>query len=212
AQATRTRQRVGGAGERGREAVALALFNRTHPVMGGDDVGHDLVEARDRSGHLVGLDLPQPRGALDVCQEQRHRSRRQQLAHAKVAPVDKRCVRAWIDLAHASQHAATTWAKHQRKAHTAAFRGTRRSRGCSTGSGAKATIKTGDTRGTHGYGGSPAAGSWTPRGTTGNLLCRTLFRASGTPGDGNYKDNNFAELGARQQGRYAHECRAAEVV
>ena len=47
--------------ERDHEAVALALLDRAHAVMGGDRVGHRLVEARDGGGHLVRLGLPQPR-------------------------------------------------------------------------------------------------------------------------------------------------------
>ena len=77
-------------GERGHEAVALPLLHRPHPAMGGDDFGDGLGEARDRGGHLLGLGLPQPRGALDVCQKQRHRSRRQKPAHAQLALVQWR--------------------------------------------------------------------------------------------------------------------------
>ena len=54
-----------------------------------------LIQPRHRGGHLVGLGFPQPRGALDVGQQQRHGARRQ-LAHAQLAPVS---------FAHASQHA-----------------------------------------------------------------------------------------------------------
>jgi hypothetical protein len=84
-QLQRARHRVGGAGERGHETVALALLHWAHPAMGGDDIGHDVLEACDRGGHLIGLGLPQPRRALDVCQKQRHRSRQQKPAHAQLA-------------------------------------------------------------------------------------------------------------------------------
>ena len=39
-QLQRSRHRIGGAGERRHEAVALALLDRAHPVMGGDDIRH----------------------------------------------------------------------------------------------------------------------------------------------------------------------------
>jgi hypothetical protein len=83
-----------------------------HRHGSGNDIGHDVVEARDRGGHFLGLGLPQPRGALDVSQQQRHRAGRQKPAHTKLAPVHQRRVRAWVDLAHASQHAATTWRRN----------------------------------------------------------------------------------------------------
>ena len=38
-----SRHRIGGAGERRHETVALTLLDRAHPVMGGDNIGHDLV-------------------------------------------------------------------------------------------------------------------------------------------------------------------------
>ena len=53
--------RVRCAGERRHKTVALALLDRAHPVMGGDDITYDLVETRDRSRHHLGLGLPQPR-------------------------------------------------------------------------------------------------------------------------------------------------------
>ncbi len=53
--------RIGGARERGHETVTLALLDRAHTVMGGDDIAHDLVEPRNRGRHLLGLGLPQPR-------------------------------------------------------------------------------------------------------------------------------------------------------
>ena len=80
-QLQRAGHRVGGAGERDDEAVALALLDRSHTVVGGDRVGQRLVEARDRGLHRVGLGLPQARRTLDVGQQQRHRSGRK-LAHA----------------------------------------------------------------------------------------------------------------------------------
>jgi hypothetical protein len=60
--------------------------------MGGDDFGDGLVEACEGASHLLGLGLPQPRGTLDVCQEQRRHSGRQKPAHAKIAPVHQRRV------------------------------------------------------------------------------------------------------------------------
>jgi hypothetical protein len=88
-----TRDRVAGTGERDHEAIALALLDRAHTAMGGDDIGEGAVEVRDRGGHHLGLGLPQPRGTLDVCQQQRHRSRRQKPAHAQIAPVQQPRVR-----------------------------------------------------------------------------------------------------------------------
>src|SRR4029079_13988286 len=43
--------------------------------------------------------------------KQRHRTRRQKCTHAKIAPVHQRRIRSRIDLALASQHAATTYGK-----------------------------------------------------------------------------------------------------
>ena len=70
------RHRITGAGERDDEAVALALLHRPHPAVAGDDVRECAVEPRDGFRHLLGLGLPQPRRALDVGQQQRHRSGR----------------------------------------------------------------------------------------------------------------------------------------
>jgi hypothetical protein len=70
----RTAHRVGRTSKRDHEAVALALFDRVDAVISGDHIGERAVELRDRGGHLVALGLPQPRGALDVGQNQRDRS------------------------------------------------------------------------------------------------------------------------------------------
>ena len=48
ATAKRAGHRVGGAGERRHEAVALTLFDRAHPVMGGDGLRHRLIRAAPR--------------------------------------------------------------------------------------------------------------------------------------------------------------------
>src|SRR5258705_3295223 len=108
-QLERTRPRVAGPRERHHEAIALALFARPPTVMGGDDLPHRAIEPRDGGRHLLRLGLPQSCGALDVGQQQRHRSGRK-LDHTQVAPVQRR-VRLWF--AHASQHAAPTYRKHQ---------------------------------------------------------------------------------------------------
>ena len=79
-QIQRAGHRVGGAGERDDEAVALTLLDGPHTVVGGDRVGQCLIEACDRGCHLLGLGLPQPGRTLDVGQQQRHRSGRK-LAH-----------------------------------------------------------------------------------------------------------------------------------
>ena len=97
--------RVAGTGERHDEAVALALFDRTHPAVGGQQVGKSDVEPCDSVRHLRRLGLPQPRRAFDVGQQQRHRSGGK-LAHEYVAP---------LSFAHASQHPVAAAAKHQRK-------------------------------------------------------------------------------------------------
>ena len=76
----RAGHRVRGAGERDDEAVALALLDGPHAVVGGDRVGQRLVEALDGGLHRLGLGLPQPRRTLDVGQQQRDRSSRK-LAH-----------------------------------------------------------------------------------------------------------------------------------
>ncbi len=49
----RRRNRIGRAGEHGHHAVALALFNRPHATVSGDDLVQDLVVPRDGDGHLV---------------------------------------------------------------------------------------------------------------------------------------------------------------
>ena len=103
-----TSHRIRRAGKRRDEAVALALFDGSHAVVGGDGVRYDLIHPRHGRDHLVGLAFPEPRGALHVSQQQRHRARRQKPAHAKIAPVHQRRIRARIDVAHANQHAAPT--------------------------------------------------------------------------------------------------------
>ena len=107
-QLQRAGHRVGGAGERDDEAVALTLLDGPHTVVGGDRVGQCLIEARDGGLHRLGLGFPQARRTLDVGQQQRDRSSRK-LAHVKanvwVAPA---C------FAHASQRAVTRSSKHQR--------------------------------------------------------------------------------------------------
>ena len=114
-QLQRTRHRVSGPRERHHETVALALLHRPHPAIGGEQIRQRLIQPRERRRHLLGLGLPQPGGILDVRQKQRHRARRQKPAHAKIAPVHQRRIHAWINLAHASQHAAGQRLKHQRK-------------------------------------------------------------------------------------------------
>ena len=107
-QLQRTGHCVGRAGERGHEAVALTLLHRPHAAVAGDDFGDRLVEACEGGGHLLGLGLPQPRGTLDVCQKQRHRSLRQQPAHDQLTPVHQQRVHRWINLADAKPHPSTT--------------------------------------------------------------------------------------------------------
>ena len=79
-QLQRTRHRIAGTRERDYKAIALALFDRAHAVMGGDDLTHRAIEPRDGGRHLLRLRLPEPRRALRVGQQQRHRSGRK-LAH-----------------------------------------------------------------------------------------------------------------------------------
>ncbi|WP_420716100.1 hypothetical protein [Mycobacterium sp. 94-17] len=95
--------RLSRAGKRDDEAVALTLLDGPDPAVGGDHLRQRLVQPCHSNGHLVGLGLPQARGALDVGQQQRHGSGRQ-FAHGQVAPVS---------FAHASQHAATQITEHQ---------------------------------------------------------------------------------------------------
>jgi len=75
-QVQRAGHRVRGAGERDHEAVALALFDWADSVTCRDDVHQHLIKAGDGGGHFISLGLPQPRRALDVCQQQRHGSGR----------------------------------------------------------------------------------------------------------------------------------------
>jgi len=107
-QLQRTRHRVGGPRERHHETVALPLLHRAHTAIGGQQRRQRLIQTRKGRRHLLGLGLPQPGRVLDVCQQQRHGARRQQPAYAQLAPVHQRQVRAWINLAHASQPAAGT--------------------------------------------------------------------------------------------------------
>jgi transcriptional regulator with XRE-family HTH domain len=105
-----TRHRVGCPPERHHEAVAFTLFDRPHPAVLGDDLGQDAIQPLNSGAHLLGLGLPQPCGAFDVGKKQRHRSGRQQLAHAQLAPVhQRRRLRAGVSFAHASQHARTAY-------------------------------------------------------------------------------------------------------
>ena len=60
-QLQRTRHGVAGTSEHDHKTVALALFDRPHPAMGGDDIRQGAVELRDRSGHLLRPVVPQPR-------------------------------------------------------------------------------------------------------------------------------------------------------
>jgi hypothetical protein len=52
--------------------------------------------------------------------EQRHRARRQEPAHGKIAPVHQWRIRAPIDPAHASQHGSTKWGKTSAETRTTA--------------------------------------------------------------------------------------------
>lgn len=61
--------------------------------MLGNDATQHLIQSGDRVRHFVGNGLPQPSRAFDVCQQQRHRSRRQHLGHSQVA---------FVNFAHAS--------------------------------------------------------------------------------------------------------------
>jgi hypothetical protein len=65
-QCERARHRVAGARERQHEAVALTLLDRPNTAMGRDETRQRVIQPRDCRAHLVGLGLPQPRGALDV--------------------------------------------------------------------------------------------------------------------------------------------------
>ena len=99
---------VGGAGERDDEAVALALLDGPHTVVSGDSIGQYLVEALNGGLHRLGLGLPQARRTFDVGQQQRDGSSR------KLAHVGANVWVAPARFAHASQHAVTSIAKHQR--------------------------------------------------------------------------------------------------
>ena len=81
-QLQRACHRVGGAGERDDEAVALTLLDGPHTVVGWRRVGQGLVEARDGGLHRLGLGFPQPRRTFDVGQQQRDRSSRK-LTHVR---------------------------------------------------------------------------------------------------------------------------------
>ena len=76
--------------------------------MRSDEVRQRAVQTRNGGAHVIGLGLPQPCRALDVGEEQRHRSCRK-LAHAQIAPVQRRRLRSPVRLAHASQDGAATY-------------------------------------------------------------------------------------------------------
>jgi hypothetical protein len=110
-QVERARHRVARTPERDDEAVALALFDGPHTAVATDDLGQGAVQSGKGGGHLIGLCLPQPCRAFDVCQQQRHRSCGYQLAHTQVTPV-QHCR---VNFAHAIQPAAIAADKHQRR-------------------------------------------------------------------------------------------------
>ena len=70
-------ERVPRGGEDGVEPVAGRLHDS--PVVLLDRVAQDRVVAFQRRAHRVRMLLPQPRGALEIGEEERHRSRRQLL-------------------------------------------------------------------------------------------------------------------------------------
>ena len=57
----RTHHRVACARERQHKTVTLALLDRTHTTMGGDQVSKRGIEPCDRGRHRLRLALPQPR-------------------------------------------------------------------------------------------------------------------------------------------------------
>ena len=89
------------------------LFDRPHAVVSVHHARKRAVESMKGSGHLFGSGFPQPRGTLDVGQQQRHRSGRYQFAHAQIAPAQRRRV----NLAHASQPVAFVTREHRRDAY-----------------------------------------------------------------------------------------------
>ena len=93
------------------ETVALALFDRPHPVVGGDDVGDGLIEARESGGHLLGLVYHRHVEPSTSPRSSPHRSNRRSPLTPRSLQFTQRRVRAWVDLAHASQHRATTSAE-----------------------------------------------------------------------------------------------------
>ncbi len=71
----RTRERVRRTGERGDEAVALALLERQHAVVRGHALAHHFAEAGHGCAHLVGPRLPKTGRSFDISQEERDGSR-----------------------------------------------------------------------------------------------------------------------------------------
>ena len=110
-QLQRSRHRIGGAGERHLKTVTLAMFDRPHPAMGSDDIGHEFVQAAHRGGHDVWLVLPQPHRALNLRRQQCDGGGSKISGHTQPAPVHQQRIRAWIDAAHASQRAAAEYGK-----------------------------------------------------------------------------------------------------
>ena len=74
-QLQRRRHRIRRAGERRHEAITFALFDGAHAAVFSDGFRHRLIEPSHRGRHLLGLALPEPCGALDVGQQQRHGAR-----------------------------------------------------------------------------------------------------------------------------------------
>ena len=70
-------ERIRRAGKRRDDAVALALLDRAHPAVPADRILQQCVATGDRQRHRIGVGLPQPRRALDVGQQERHRPRRE---------------------------------------------------------------------------------------------------------------------------------------
>ena len=71
---------VGRTGERAHHAVALALLDRPHAAVAGDDLVQDLVVPGNRHGHRFGRPFPPPRRPLDVGQQEADRSGRKREA------------------------------------------------------------------------------------------------------------------------------------
>jgi hypothetical protein len=65
------------------------LLDRAYPVVRGDEFGNRAIQQGDRDRHRLWLLFPQPRRALDIGEQQRHRAGRKHTTHVDVTFVTR---------------------------------------------------------------------------------------------------------------------------